>query len=134
MIDYGDFKDLLRRIAFDKYYKIKDLILQKIQIMMDTKNVLLQWFTIFLIKNHWQIDFATAGDAIKSKIMSNQQQKNCTSQFLENKKRKVYSSFKDIIWGADLADMWFISKYNKGIRYLSCVLCDIYSKYALVVL
>ena len=66
--------------------------------------------------------------------MSNQQQKNCTSQFLENKKRKVYSSFKDIIWGADLADMWFISKYNKGIRYLSCVLCDIYSKYALVVL
>ena len=50
MIDYGDFKDLLRRIAFDKYYKIKDLILQKIQIMMDTKNVLLQWFTIFFDK------------------------------------------------------------------------------------
>ena len=30
------------------------------------------------------------------------------------KKRKVCSSFKDNIWGADLADMQLISKYNKG--------------------
>ena len=34
------------------------------------------------------------------------------------KKRKVYSSFKDNIWGVDLAGMQLISKYNKGIRYL----------------
>ena len=31
------------------------------------------------------------------------------------KKRKVYSAFKDNIWGADLADMQLLSKYNKGI-------------------
>ena len=37
------------------------------------------------------------------------------------KKRKVYSSFKDNIWGVDLADMQLISKYNKAIRYLLCV-------------
>ena len=48
------------------------------------------------------------------------------------KKRKVYSSFKDIIWGVDLADMYLISKYNKGIRYLLCVI-DLFSKYAFVV-
>ena len=48
------------------------------------------------------------------------------------KKRKVYSSFKDNIWGVDLADMQLISKYNKGIRYLLCVL-DLFSKYAFVV-
>ena len=48
------------------------------------------------------------------------------------KKRKVYSSFKDNIWGADLADMQLISKYNKGIRYLLCVI-DLFSKYAFVV-
>ena len=30
-------------------------------------------------------------------------------------KRKVYSSFKDNIWGVDLANMELISKYNKGI-------------------
>ena len=29
------------------------------------------------------------------------------------KRRKVYSSFKDNILGADLADMQLISKYNK---------------------
>ena len=45
------------------------------------------------------------------------------------KKRKVYSSFKDNIWGADLADMQLISKYSKGIRYLICTI-DLFSKYA----
>ena len=48
------------------------------------------------------------------------------------KKRKVYSSFKDNIWGVDLADMQLISKHNKGIRYLLCVI-DLFSKYAWVV-
>ena len=48
------------------------------------------------------------------------------------KKRKVYSAFKDNIWGADLADMQLISKFNKGFRFLLCVI-DIFSKYAWVV-
>ena len=48
------------------------------------------------------------------------------------KKKKVYSAFKDNIWGADLADMQLLSKYNKGIRFLLCVI-DIFSKYAWVV-
>ena len=47
-------------------------------------------------------------------------------------KKKVYSAFKDNIWGADLADMQLLSKYNKGIRFLLCVI-DIFSKYAWVV-
>ena len=49
------------------------------------------------------------------------------------KKRKVHSSFKDNIWGGDLADMQLTSKFNKGFRFLLCVL-DIHSKYAWVVL
>ena len=36
------------------------------------------------------------------------------------------------MWGADLADMQLISKFNKGRRFLSCVI-DIFSKYAWVV-
>ena len=48
------------------------------------------------------------------------------------KKRKVYSAFKDNIWGVDLADMQLLSKYNKGIRFLLCVI-DIFSKYVWVV-
>ena len=48
------------------------------------------------------------------------------------KKRKVYSSFRDNIWGVDLADMQSLSKYNKGIKYLLCAI-DLLSKYAWVV-
>ena len=48
------------------------------------------------------------------------------------KKRKVYSRFKDNIWGADLADMQLISKFTKGFGFLLCVI-DIFSKYAWVV-
>ena len=48
------------------------------------------------------------------------------------KRRKVYSGFIDNIWGADLADMQLISKFNKGFRFLLCVV-DIFSKYAWVV-
>ena len=40
------------------------------------------------------------------------------------KKRKVYSRFKDNIWGADLADMQLIIKFNKGFRlFIVCYWC-----------
>ena len=42
------------------------------------------------------------------------------------KKRKVYSLFRDNIWGIDLADMQSQSKYNKGIKYLLCAI-DLFS-------
>ena len=44
----------------------------------------------------------------------------------------VYSGFKDNTWGADLADMQLIRKFNKGFRFLLCLI-DIFSKYAWVV-
>ena len=43
----------------------------------------------------------------------------------------MYSSFKDNIWGADLADMKLLSNFNKVFRFLLCVI-DIFSKYAWV--
>ena len=48
------------------------------------------------------------------------------------KKRKVHSSFKDNVCGADLANMQLTSKFNKGIRFSLCVI-DIYSEYPLVI-
>ena len=48
------------------------------------------------------------------------------------KKRKVYSFFRDNIWGVDLADVQSLSKYNKGIKYLLCAI-DLFSKYAWVI-
>ena len=38
------------------------------------------------------------------------------------KKRIVYSRFKDNIWGADLADMQLISKFNKGLDFYCALL------------
>ena len=48
------------------------------------------------------------------------------------KKRKVYSGFKGNIWDADLADMQLIWKFNKGFRFLLCVII-IFIKYTWVV-
>ena len=47
-------------------------------------------------------------------------------------KRKVYSQFKDNIWGVDLADMQSLSRKNESIKYLLCAI-DLFSKYAFVI-
>ena len=47
-------------------------------------------------------------------------------------KRTVCSEIKDNIQGAYLADMELISKFDKGFRFLLCVI-DIFSKQAWVV-
>ena len=52
--------------------------------------------------------------------------------FKNSKKRKVYSSFRDNLWGVDIADMQSLSEYNKGNKYLLCTI-DLLSKYAWVV-
>ena len=44
----------------------------------------------------------------------------------------MYSSFRDNIWGVDLVDMQLLSKFDKGFRFLLCVI-DIFSKYAWVI-
>ena len=44
----------------------------------------------------------------------------------------MYSSFRDNIWGADLADVQLLSKFNKRFRFLLCII-DIYSNYAWVI-
>ena len=42
-------------------------------------------------------------------------------------KNKKCWSFRGNIWGADLADMQLLSKFNKEIRFLLCVI-DVYSE------
>ena len=77
----------------------------------------------------------SGGKHVNTKITPQNEQlaeelhKNIIRKF---KKIKVYSTFKDNIWGADLADMQLLKKYNKGIRFSLCVI-DIFSKYAWVV-
>ena len=64
-----------------------------------------------------------------SSILANELHKPIIKKF---DKRKVYSQFKNNIWGVHLADMESLSRKNKGIKYLLCVI-DLCSKYAFVV-
>ena len=68
----------------------------------------------------------TKGLGIKNKILAEEFHKPIITNF---KRRKVYSSFKDNIWGADLADMTLISKFNRRIKYLLCVI-DLFCRYS----
>ena len=63
-----------------------------------------------------------------SSILANELHKPIIKKF---DKRKVYSQFKDNMWGVDLADMQSLGRKNKGIKYFSCAI-DLYSKYAFV--
>ena len=89
---------------------------------MDIKGVLVQWFIIFFDKK-------TSGNVIKNenflkKELPEKLHKPISKMF---KRRKVHSPFIDNIWVSDLADMQLISKFNKQIHILQCVV-DIYSK------
>ena len=64
-----------------------------------------------------------------SSVLSDELHKPVITKF---NKRKVYSQFKDNIWGVDLADMQSLSRKNKGIKYLLCAI-DLFSKYAFVI-
>ena len=61
-----------------------------------------------------------------SSILADELHKSIIRKF---NKRKLYSQFKDNIWGIDLADMQSLSRKNKGIKHLLCAI-DLYSKYA----
>ena len=63
-----------------------------------------------------------------NKILAEELHKPVIKKF---NKRKVYSQFKDNIWGVDLADMQSLSKQNKGIKYLACALTCIVSTHLL---
>ena len=87
---------------------------------------LLQWFINCLIKKTF------GGNKIKNisnKELAEELHKPITRKSNE---RKVHSPFTDNTWGADLADMQLISKFNKGFRFLLCIF-DITSKYAWVI-
>ena len=122
---YGDFKDLKRRTQPDK-------ALKAFEIVSSPKYDGYQKGLASMVYKFF--DKKSKGTGIKNEIEQNQQLANELHKPIirKFKKRKVYSYFKDNIWGVDLADMQLINKYNKGIRYLLCAI-DLFSKYAFVV-
>ena len=94
---------------------------------MDINVDLLQWLIIFFDKK-------ASGSGIKNENISNKElaEELHKPTIRKLNKRKVHSPFIGNIWGTYLADMQFISKLNKGFRFLLCVI-DVYSKYAWVI-
>ena len=79
----------------------------------------------------------TANGAFKNENMTNQEiaEELHKPVARKSKKRKICSSFTDNLWGADVADMQLISKFNKGIRFLLCMIDidAVIEKYAWVI-
>ena len=124
---YGDFKDLNWRTVADKVLRDKAF-----NIAESPKHDGYQRGFVPMVYNFF--DKTTSGGTVKNKIASNKESVEELPKPIIRKfnKRKVHSPFIDNIWGADLADMQLISKFNKGFRFLLCVI-DIYSKYAWVI-
>ena len=61
-------------------------------------------------------DKKTSGSDTRNKNITDQQlaEELHKSIFTKFNKKKLYSHFIDNIWGADLADMQLISKFNMG--------------------
>ena len=119
---YGDFKDLKRTTASDKILKDKGFNIAKNPKYNGYQRGLASMLYEFFDKK-------STGSGIANEPnyqLANEFHKPIIRKF---KKRKVYSGFKDNIWGADLADMQLISKLNTRFRFLLCVI-DIFSKYA----
>ena len=126
-VAYGDFEDLARRTFSDKVLRDKAFNIAKNPKYDGYQRGLASMVYKFFDKK-------SKGSGItNNRIKQNLQlAKEFHKSIIRNFKKKVYSGFKDNIWSADLADMQLISKFNKGFRFLLCVI-DIFSKYAWVV-
>ena len=123
---YGDFKDLARRTASDKVLRDKAFKIAKNPKYHGYQRRLASMVYKFFDKK----SSGSGNTAIEPNYqLANELHKPIVRKF---KKIKVYSLFRDNIWGVDLADMQSLSKYNKGIKYLLCVI-DLLSKYAWVI-
>ena len=122
---YGKSKDLAKRTQSDKVLKDKAF-----KIASDPKYDGYQRGLASMVYKFF--DKKSKGSGIINEPnyqLANELHKPIIRKF---KKRKVYSSFRDNIWGVDLAGMQSLSKQNKGIKYLLGAI-DLFSKYAWIV-
>ena len=128
---FRDFKDLARRTAADKVFRDKAFDIAK----NSKYDGYQRRFPSMVYKF---LDKKCAGSGVnmhanKSAFNIEKLAEQFHKPFIKkSQKRTVYSGFNDNIWGPDLADMQLISKFNKGFRFLLCVI-DIFSKYAWVI-
>ena len=102
---YGKSKDLVKRSQSDKVLRDKTF-----KIASDPKYDDYQRGLASMVYKFFDKKSKGSGITNDSNYqLANELHKPIIKKF---KKRKVYSSFKDNIWGVDLADMQFLSKYK----------------------
>ena len=122
---YGKSKDLADRTQSDKVLRDKEF-----KIASDPKYDNYQRVLVSMVYNFFAKKSSKSGvDAEPNYQLANELYRQVIRKF---KRQKVYSSFRNNIWGVDLADMQSLSKCNKRIKYLLCEI-DLFSKYAWVV-
>ena len=98
---YGDFKDITRRTASDKNLRDKAFNIAK-----NPKYDGYQRRLASMVYKFFDKKSAVGGFANKEMKQNLQSAKELHKPIIRNfKKRKIYSGFRDNIWGADLADM-----------------------------
>ena len=120
---YADHKDLINRTEADKVLKDEASNIASNPEYNGYQRGLASMVYMFFDKK------STGSGIASSSILADELHKPIINKF---NKRKVYSQFKDNIWGVDLADMQSLSRKNKGIKYLLCAI-DLYSNYAFVI-
>ena len=138
-VAYSDSKDLTKRTVADKILRNKAFNIPKDPKYDGYQRGLASIVYKFFDKKSASLpDKSTKGSSVtvltNRSVSQNQQlaeelYKPIIKNFI---KRKVHSAFKVTVWGADLADMQLISKFNKGVTFLLCAI-DIFSKYGWVV-
>ena len=124
-VAYSDNKDLTKRTIADKILRDKAFNIAK-----DLKCDGYQRGLAFMVYKFFDKKSEESGVNTKLTPQNRQLSEELHKPIIKNfEKRKVHAAFKDNIWGADLADMQLLSRYNIGIRFLLCVI-DIFSKYA----
>ena len=124
----GDFKDLARRTGSDKVLRDKAFNIAK-NPKYDGYHRGLAFMVYIFFDKKWKGSGVANNESKQNLQLAQELHKPIIKTF---KKRTVYLGFRDNIWRADLADMQLISKFDKGFRFLLCVI-DIFSKYARVV-
>ena len=124
---YADHKDLMNITKADKVLRDKAYKIASNPKYDDYQSGLANMVYKFFDKKSVGSGINTIKSS--SSILADELHKPIIKKF---EKRKLYSQFKDNIWGVDLADMQSLSRKNKGIKYLLCVI-DLYSKYAFVI-
>ena len=122
---YGKSKDLVKRAQSDKVLREKAF-----KIVSDLKYDGYRRSLTSMVYKFFDKKYSGSGIINQSNYqLANELHKPIIKTL---RKRKMYSSFRDKIWGVDLADMQSLSKYNKGVKYLLCAI-DLFSKYAWVI-